>query len=293
MPVVSCKEIDEGRSGQWNYDQSRQYVRSFRVTTDDDATEAAEVMLSAGLPAPGDPYPDDPLAVCRSLSPSQDPRDARLWIVAASYDSKIEATAQSGGGSGSPGQGGAGPAGRAENPLDRPVEWRATTVKAKKAVTTDKDGEDVKNSAGEFYSPGYERDIALGQIVATKNYEEYPFLDLLDLVEKVNDGEWYGFAEKTVKIDQVDAQSMYENGVSFVRVTWTFLYNPDGWNPTRILDRGTFYLDGANKRKFVDADGNPLAEGLLNGAGGQLVPPAVAVYNLFRFHDETSFTDIP
>ena len=34
-------------------------------------------------------------------------------------------------------------------------------------------------------------------------------------------------------------------------------------------------------------------EVLLDGSGGKLVPPAVAVYNLFRFYDEISFAGLP
>jgi hypothetical protein len=76
-------------------------------------------------------------------------------------------------------------------------------------------------------------------------------------------------------------------------VTWTFLYDPDGWNPTRILDRGPYYLFGGKPFFFLDpTTGQPLPEGLLNGSGSAAAP-GVATYLLFRFHDEISFAGIP
>ena len=77
-------------------------------------------------------------------------------------------------------------------------------------------------------------------------------------------------AAKTVKIDGIDMSSAYENGVSYVRVTWTFLYEPDGWNPTRILDQGTYYLNGAGaKIPFMDDHAASVTH--KDGGGGTVV----------------------
>jgi hypothetical protein len=295
MSVVSCDPIKDGRGGEWSYDQSRKWTRKFRIVTDDDRDGPATVVLCPSLPQPGDLYStgteSDSLAFLKSLVPEQDDKDARLWTVTATYETLAQA---SGGGSNTPGNGGASPTARPENPLDRPTEWRASSVKVKKAVTTDKDGKDVKNSAGLFYNPGYERDVAIAQITATKNYASLPFKTALDYVEKCNSDVWHGFPAKTVKVDGVDEQSMFENNYPYVRVTWTFLYDPDGWNPTRILDRGPYYLNaGAIKFDVDAATGAVVPDVLLDGTGAKLVAPAVAVYNLFRFHDETSFASLP
>jgi hypothetical protein len=299
VAVIECKEIPDGRGGGINLDRSRQWTRVFRVVTDDPRDGAPTVVQASGLPPVGTFYLTatgevDTDAVCQSLSPAQDPTDDTVWTVTASYDTRVDTGAQAGGGSGSPGQGGAHPATRPENPLDRPVKWSAGTVKVKKSATTDKDGLDVINSAGQLYSPGYERDAVLGKITAVKNYAEYVYLDALDWVDWVNDDEWYGFPAQTVKVDDVSIAENYENGVRFVTVTWTFLYNPDGWNPTRILDRGTYYLLAGVKKTdtVLDASGNVTVVGeyLLDGSGGKVTPPTAAVYNLFRFYDEATFT---
>lgn len=300
MAVVACDEIRDGRGGEVSFDRSRRWTRVFRVVTDNDLDGGPTVVQAAGLPGIGAFYltPSgevDTDAVCQSLSPAPDPsaNDPRVWIVTATYDTKVDTGHQSGGGSGEPGQGGASPTTRTLLPLDRPVKWAAGTVKAKKAVLTDKDAVDVKNSAGQLYSPGYERDIVLGRITAIKNYASFAYKDKLDLIEKINSAAWKGFPAKTVKIDDIGITEEFEHNIPYLAVTWSFLYNPDGWNPTRILDRGTYYKVGGVITTDIDANGAVVGEYLLDGSGGKLTGAAVAVYNLFRFHDETSFASIP
>jgi hypothetical protein len=294
MAVVSVSAIKDGRGGSIGFGQDRTYTRRFRVVTDSDTDGPLTVMLAVGVSV-GEVYStgaeSDPLAYCKEISPEQSADDARVWTVTVSYSTRF---AGAGSGSGSPGSGGASPAGRPTNPLDHPTEWKLTFVKAKKAVTTDKDGKDVKNSAGLFFNPPYERTIPMAQFTASKNYASVTFSDVLGYYDKINSGVWNGLAAKTVKVDGIDMQSAFENGVSYVKLTWVFLYDPDGWNPTRILDRGPFYLDAGGKPQYkTDGMGGLLPEVLLDGAGGLLVAPLAAVYNLFRFHDEISFASIP
>lgn len=300
MSVISCNEIGTGRGGELDYAQGRRWTRRFQVITDSDLDGPATVVLCPFLPQVGSIYltdgESDSFAFLRSLTPEQDPNDARVWTVTATYQTE---DAGKGGGSGSPGQGGASPQNRPENPLDRPVEWRASYAKARKTVLTDKDGKDVKNSAGQYFSPGYERDIIMAMFSATKNYASVTFADTLNYYGKINSDTWHGLDAKTVKIDNIEMQSMYENGTSYVRLTWSFLYDPDKWNPTKILDRGAYYLDATSGKPAYGVDPRInaiLPEVLLDGSGGWLnngaSGPAVAVYNLFRFHDEIAFSTI-
>jgi hypothetical protein len=297
MAVKSVDLIKDSRGGGWSYTQGRRWVQQFRVLTDDPLDGPCTVMLAVGIPKPGDVYQhgndSDSLAFLQSLEPQQDPQDDRLWIVTANYGMEADSSHKAGGGSGTPGGGGADPKNRPENPLDRPLEWRMGFVKAKKAVNTDKDGKNVANSAGLFFNPPYERDILMAQFTATKNYSDFPFSRAVTYYEKINSDEWQGLAKQTVKIDNLDIQSAFEGRFPYVRVTWTFTYDPDKWNPTRILDRGPYYLFGGKPFFFLDpTTGQPLPEGLLNGSGSAAAP-GVATYLLFRFHDEISFAGIP
>lgn len=304
MAVTSVVEISTNRAGGVDFAQGRNYTRRFRVETDDDRDGPLTVVLSPDLPAIGSPYvtevESDSLAFLRKLDPVQSPDDPRVWHVDAhytSYGTDWSGTAgggdMAGGGGGLPGQGAASPENRPTNPLNRPVVWSFDFVDEPVAKTTDKNGEEVVNSAGRYYSPPIMIDRQLGQIVAVKNYAEFTYDTAAGYLNKVNSDVWHGLDAQTVRIKGVRVQSMYENGVSFVQVTFTFLHDPEGWNPTRVLDYGPYYLAGGKPVRFVDKAGQPLEFGNLDGAGGKLVPPAVAVYNLFDFYDEISFANIP
>jgi hypothetical protein len=162
-------------------------------------------------------------------------------------------------------------------------------VKVKKAILSDKSNVDVKNSAGAFFSPPYEIDIPIFQIQATKNYSSFQFTSMAGYVGKINSDAYHGLAAKTLKIDDVQSQSAYEGGTSFIRVTWVLLYDPDKWNPTRVLDRGFYHLVAGKPVPFLDAGGHNY-EGLLDGAGAK---SAVPTYHNFTFYTETSFAGLP
>lgn len=304
MSVTSCVEIAPNRSGSLDFSQGRNYTRRFRLTTDADTDGPLTVLLHHELPALGSyystGYESDSLAFLRKLDPQQSTDDPRVWHVDAHYSSSTDwlqsqpgSLDMAGGGSGTPGQGAASPQSRPANPLNRPVVWSFDFVDDPVAKTTDKDGDEVVNSAGRYYSPPVMIDRQLGQIVAVKNYASFSYDTAAGLLNKINSDVWHGLAIKTVRIKGVSVRSMFENDQSFVQVTFTFLHDPDGWNPTRLLDYGPYYLAGGKVQRFVDKAGQPLEFGNLDGAGGKLVPPAVAVYNLFNFYTETSFANIP
>lgn len=305
MSVVSCSPVSQGRTGSLDFSQGRTYVRRFRVITDSDLDGPLTVTLHAGIPTIGTPYvtdtESDSVAFLRSVEPQQSPDDPRVWYVDCRYSSRadgggpssVPGSDQGGGGGGEPGKGGASPEGRPENPLNRPVVWSFTFVEMKKAVEEDLDGLKITNSTGRFFEPPYEIDTQLGQITAVKNYAEFTYDEASGYLNAINADAWHGLPAKTVKIKGLDIKSNYENGVSFVTATWTFLHNPDEWNPTRILDKGPYYLVANKEVSFTDKHGRILPEGYLDGAGGKLTPPLVHVWNLFRFHEEISFADIP
>jgi hypothetical protein len=304
VAVVSVEEIKDGRGGTSSYDRSREINRVFRVITDDDRDGTFIVGSARKLPGLGDVYDTghkgekDKSLFASSISPQQDPQDPRLWIVTVRYISAAAAAAAQGGGFGSsqPGGGGQAPQQHQENPLNRPTEWKLTWTKVKKAVYKDLKGNDVTNSAGFYFSPPVERDAKQAIITATKNYPSFDFWEAASLFEMVNTDAWKGFNPRTLKIDGIDIASAYENGYSFVRTTWTILYNPDKWIPFKVLDRGSFYLVGAvgaqKPQPFTDPAGNILAEGLLDGNGGKLAVGANPVYRSFTLYTEGRFRNL-
>jgi hypothetical protein len=295
MSLISCDEIKEGRSGQLNYDWGRQYVRQFRCVTGDDRDGVLVATSTNAIPTIGVPYvtetESDPWALVRTVTGRQDEQDARLWIITVTYDTKFD-SGRFGGSGGEPGAGGAsGPQNRPPNPLNAPVRWRSSTVRASKFALADKDGKAFINSAGAPFSPPPELYKPLLQITATKNYASFPVGLQTAYFDKVNQTTWMGFPSDSVKVDGIEINEEFFNNTGYLSVNWTFLYDPEKWIPYKVLDKGWYYIDANGKKQpFKDDLGNQY-EGLLDAIGGN--GGALARFLQFRNHDRISFASIP
>jgi hypothetical protein len=299
MAVVSCNEIHRGREAEAEYGQGRRFVRYWRVRTNDDTDGPYIVGSHPAIPLLGMPYyvkpgEADARAFVTSIRPQQDDADPRLWVVTVSYDSVATAA---GGGSGEPGGGGASPQNRPENPLDRPVEWQMSWVEEQRAFTKDLDGRPYRNAAKHYFEPPRTRPHTLARITATKNYASFGYTQAKSYFNKVNSAAWKGFAKHEVKVEHVSLRSAFENGMGYVQATWSFLIDPDLWIPTRILNRGPFYLSAGGLLPagtpipFMDSMGNPTL-GLLDEAGGKLAENVDPNYLQFRDYNEINLAGI-
>lgn len=299
MAVISCRDISEGRGGG-DDSQSRHWTRVFRVITDDGKDGPITVLQAPGLPAIGDPYSttneSDSLTLAKSRTPNPT-ADECVWEVTIEYATDFGSVgnggATAGDGSpgggdagGAPGQGGQSPKDWPTSPLERRTEWKRSPVKVRKAVTRDKNNDLVMNSAAVAFNPPYEIEKSLGQWTATKNYASFTEDDCKLFENRFNDVAYRGFAAATLKCDGIALEGAFENDTAFVRVTWTFLYDEDGWNPVEILDRGYQDIFGV---PFYDGGGNP-QEQLLDGTGN-LGDPDNPFYLEFQFLNAYDATD--
>lgn len=302
MAVVSCKEI-VGDGCTLEFSQARSYNRRFRIKTDNDLDGPLTVSMHHELPAGGSVYVEasgavDPNAFLRSIRPNRSADDPRVWIVDCAYTNTDARTGapgsldQGGAGSGEPGQGASPPTERPENPLDRPTVWAMDFVKEMESVEVDLDAKPVANSLGVLYSPAHQIPKPFCQITATKNYASFTYDQALAYFGKISSDVWHGIGAKKPRIDGVSLRGLYENGVSFVQATWTFLVNPDGWNPTKLLDQGAFYKTVLGIQLPFNLDGRGLGGGLgmLDGDGHLSEVP---VFNDFRFHNQIPFSTDP
>jgi hypothetical protein len=290
--ILTCNEIKDGRTGELTADGHRTYTRTWRVVTTDDRDGPLNATDTNEIPTVGVPYATDVesdfFARVKSVTPKQSDEDPRLWIVTVQYDTRNEAPA-AGGGSGNPGSGGTGGTG-GTNPLNEPTKWRMSWETQNRAILKDKDNLPLRNSAKVPFSPPVEVPKPIGRITAVKNYSQYPYTTAQSYWNKVNEGAWYGFFADTVKVGGIEIVEMFEKNMSYVQVTWTLLWDPDGWIPYYVMDKGWFYINGGVKKAFKDRDGN-LYEGNLT-AGGDDGGDTVR-YLPFRLYDRTSFAGIP
>lgn len=310
MAVIEVTELWDGRSYSAELDKSkREYVRTFRVVTDDPDDGGQTACSHGSIPTIGTAYitagESDAGAFLKRLDAKQDQNDPLVWIVTANYDSQYPDPEQA-----------------EENPLLRPNKYKFGFSKVAVAVQQDLDGRAFVNSAGQPFLPPQEIEITRPTISIEKNSATHSFTILSNLQDCVNSVTWNGFPVGSVKIDNVEATSESENGVTYWKQTWQFTVNWEGWIPLKVLDCGFYemvdgstgssyfssYVPGvidssgwqvtgtqARLRQIRDAFGTPLNSPSLL-CGGRALPPEYAAfpcYRYFRTYRWHTFSGVP
>lgn len=291
MAVLETCEIWRGRTGNWDQEGKRSFVRRFRVHTSSQFDGALTVMMASGLPLLGSVYADangtviDAGSRLKNFKPSQSEDDPRVWEIDANYDSETEKNEQD---SQQPGESGGG--GDNGNPLDDLPEWtldfeegmRVVEEWYETVVGVDPVLKPVCNSAGDAFDPPieipesypvltYKRNEGPQSITRVINYQNAVNSDFLQFVDLT-------LSPGTVRVRGINIVGpKRRNDVLYNEVTYQFVLKRDKWNPLRILDQGLRFRDGNDLKDVLieDEDGNrrPVsAPVLLDGAGGVLAP---------------------
>lgn len=321
MAVISSAPIAEQRRGPTfagDGSLARTYVLVFQVITDSYLTGGLQALIQGtAIPPLYSPYDlrpyggveFDPGARLVGYDCYQPEKDApNLWYVRCDYSSKsLDPQELSQNQGENPSHEGGGD--HNENPLLRPVKFnyrkqggRRTLYKSR--GRTEQNGQffpaevPFQNSAGQAYNPGPEVASPIKTLTIVKNLAAIDVLAAMEFEDTVNDSPFLGFPAGCVKCDSIDPESVFENGLGFVTVTYTFslrapgsndgLGEPWDWEP---LDKGTYYLDENDKpARFTDTAGNPLPDGLLNGNGEPLEDGEDPVINSYRIYPRKDFS---
>lgn len=154
-------------------------------------------------------------------------------------------------------------------------------------VWKDKNDTPYSNSAGApLIKPVYEPHAVLC-IRGTGYWSPSTFTDarVATLLDRVNDAPWHGFEAGHAWISEINSDPETQNLSNLEKVTFVVRCMQRKWN-TEIADIGYYYLDGANKRSFVTADGH-IFLGKLDGAGAST--NGNVAMRTFDYKDEVSF----
>jgi hypothetical protein len=192
----------------------------------------------------------DPWSVCESVDPKQvTPLD---WEVTAEFAAKL-------------GRGGKrrDPAQLQPNPLLRPIEWRWRATSEDLTLPRDWGGRFFLNSLGDPLPA----EIAtfkrmVGTLVLTKNFAQPDFELWKALHSTVNAAQFWMAAPGEARLDEIEADPQYENGVYYTRATFTFPIRPDramgnhdeyGWI-RYVPNQGPRFLDANGKIQYACDD---------------------------------------
>ncbi len=284
MSVSYVKELFEGRRASDSQERRRTYTRVYEVRTTDPNDSGYVAGGASGLPRGGDAHPDDNAAFVVKNDPAQHSEDPTLWTVTIEYDTQLSNTAigkesQQVDSSGetttnpdSPSEAGQ----RQENPLSRPPTYSVSHEKVQEVVEYDYNGDPILNSAGDPFDPPPMREVSYPVLTIKKNMVSFTYTMLEQYQDAVNSATWRGFEPGKVKIDGINWESAFENGITYWVVTFVFKVRYKGWR-LRLLDTGFNELIAAEtdrpayKRRIKDKDGAyPNEPQLLNGDGQRL-----------------------
>lgn len=232
----------------FNDDGTTSITRTWMVQYDDFSPNLTT--LAALVPvARWDIHPD--LTACVAKRKSIRMTDIGLWEITVDYDNKTtppdKQEAQD----------------KTQDPTLKPPIYKFGSVKGTKTVNVDKVGNAVVNSAGMPFENGLEVPWCHPTINITTYKTTFDFTKVTTFVNCINQAEWvvsalpYTFPANTVLCTEYTFSSVFEQNAYYWQVDITLEYDPEGWNPVKILDAGTHEIGEAGEppRPILSDDG--------------------------------------
>jgi hypothetical protein len=222
-------------------------------------------------------------AFCRRISPRA--LGALLWEVDLVFSTKPVGPRK-----GDPQQ-------QVDNPLLRPPIVRFRTQKAEWVMFQDLDGRPFQNSARmPLSSEKCTRPRSRGLLTIQKNHAYLDYSLLHSHLDTINKRDFYMARPGCARFDDAEADYLFDNGVYFVQMVYSFLIEPLGWNSGFVsgcVDAGPYYRDVVSGQPvyFKDKDGIAATDPkFLDGSGYPLDTNTSPPYILcFRKYNETDF----
>jgi hypothetical protein len=193
------------------------------------------------------------------------------------------------------------PTQRPENPLDRPPVWKVSFQQRQEALRVGRlvdesqtpprvAGTDpvtgliitgtetaVTNSAGDPFDPTITYETSYPVASVTMNQASFSMPNAAEIQDCVNATPWRGYQPRVLRIIGIEAQSAFENGVSYWSVTYTLAVNWRTWD-FRILDAGyreltqlSIGLGGGVRLDPIKSPFGDIGPSLLDGKGKSLL----------------------
>lgn len=259
----SVEELWDDISGTaWSANQSRNFVRRFRVLLQDGLNHVGPVVACScpGIPLPWSPYKPlrkgewDSNAVCVNLSASVENRDDyRAWVVVAQYSTEVPAHGPTLGRTGL----GNATIGNQRSPWEEPVSVESDVETETVYPTADLDGKSFNNAADQPFTPPFSHPTGYRSYTVTRNERVIDFENRVeDYIYVVNSTPFKGYPAGYVLCTGGRGTKLWRGMTPYYRVVYKLLckkrtalpgggnqtFTP-GWQP-RILNAGMFQRPG-------------------------------------------------
>lgn len=229
----------------------RRYMRKYLVRTDSPTfVSEADVAAAVGIKR-GSPIAEDTNAICNSVSITPGPAKTRPPFLAffATYTFATNAPAP--------------PEVEADtdDPVDMRTQWSISPQIQSRYVIRDRNDELIVNKAKSPYDGGIPVDVRLGSATARRNVDAAGYNKALVMASsgKLNSAPYLGGEPGTVQVD-ISAVERYQGSYHFWEETYTFSYDPQGWQP-KPANAGFFQLVDGEQQRIYASDLGELEDG--------------------------------
>lgn len=257
------------------------YSRTYQYRTDSMTRPTAfDIYADIGI-TPGSPYPDDSSATANKASIGPGPEMTRPPFLCYHVKFGWATNAPL-------------PAENSTDPTTRRVLWSIKPTIQSRYVTRDRNDLLIVNTAEQPFDGGIPVDVRLGTVVAKKVVDAVGFDKALVLRDsgKLNSVTYLGAEPGTLQVD-IEADEAYEGSAHFWNLTYTFSWDPQGWQP-QPLSAG-FYQKVSGALVRIQQDGEDVQEPEPLTETGLLVPiglrPAGCHFITVDYFDTMDFAD--
>lgn len=249
--AIKFSEPSPDSGASMNQAFERESDRKYMIYSDP-LDNANQVLLFFG-PSIGSAEPFDPQQRCTGLTVRSvgrctcpfDQSDAMMWEGTASYGpwNPLENSFDG-------------------NPVNIPPLFRFDINLVAVPAIVDVDGNPIVNSAGDYYDPPVEREVAKVTLTVNRNEASPNPAVLLALTNVVNLTAWNGFPPKTVKFNcptMPVVQYCQATSSFFWPMEYVFDVNFDTW-VKQVLNRGLRQLDASGNLVPIYINGQPLSD---------------------------------
>ena len=218
------------------------YMRKYLFRSDSPVFLTEPQVASAIGITRGSPLSDtDTNAICRSVEVGPGPQMTRAPFLAyyATYEFST-ATAL--------------PEDDDDDPTTTRTLWSVAPQIQSRYVIRDRNDELIVNTAKQPIDGGIPVDVRLGSVTATRRVDAtgYNMSAVLANSGKLNSVTFLGGGPGTVQVD-ISATEKYEGAFHFWEETFTFSYDPQGWQP-KPISAGFFQKTGSDLQRIINSD---------------------------------------
>jgi hypothetical protein len=304
------KELKGNRSYGWGANPGRKASQQVQVVTDDPAIGPMSVLLAMGLEA-GQPYREPLEAPQRydyglfltDVDVAETADDGRQWVATLTY-SQSDWKQQQGEG--------AQASAFIANPLEAPPSVRWSTESREEAVTLDRNGTPVLNSAGDPMDPTITRTVSNPVVTIERMLPAFDPDLILTYKDRVNSSAWMGYPAGTVLCKDITADRVFDADWGYMwRQSLVFSIKPiivaESPDPDAPWQTDTDVISPGHAVQALDAgkrhrkdgkleqimiDDAPVSDPVYLQEDGTYDPEGDPHYLVFDVFDEAEFADL-